>query len=124
MLTAFGSDMMKKAIENIHSIHGLFNQEFMHRELEDWTAGQFGQFDAINILNRYFTRCSEMNGEAPIQFSHAVDPENILTNALSNDFIHIQENVVEYYEALERTIESSESIVTSFEERLINKKYL
>jgi len=56
----------------------------------------------INISNRYFTRRSKMNGEALIQFSHAVDPENILTNALSNDFVHIQENVVEYYEALEK----------------------
>jgi len=102
MLTAFGSDMMKKAIENIHSIHGLFNQEFMHGELEDWTVRQFGQFDTINISNCYFTRHSEMNGEALIQFSHAVDPENILTNALSNDFVHIQENIVEYYEALEK----------------------
>ena len=102
MLTAFGSDTMKKAIENIHSIHGLFNQEFMHGELKDWTVGQFGQFDAIDISNRYFTRRSEMNGETPIQFSRAVDPENILTNALSNDFVHIQENVVEYYEALQK----------------------
>ena len=33
---------------------------------------------------------------------HAIDPENILTNALSNDFVHIQENVVEYYEAVEK----------------------
>jgi len=56
----------------------------------------------VDISNRYFTRHSKMNGEAPIQFSHAVDPENILTNALSNDFVHIQENIVEYYEALEK----------------------
>ena len=83
-------------------IHGLFDQEFMQGELEAWTPGRFGQFDAIDISNRYFTRRSDMNGEAPIQFSRAIDPENILTNALSNDFVHIQENIVEYYEAVEK----------------------
>ena len=102
MLTGFGSDIIKKAIDNIRYIHGLFDQEFMQGELEAWTPGRFGQFDAIDISNRYFTRRSDMNGEAPIQFSHAIDPENILTNALSNDFVHIQENVVEYYEAVEK----------------------
>ena len=102
MLTGFGSDIIKKAIDNIHDIHGLFNQEFMQGELEAWTPGGFGQFDAIDISNRYFTRQCDMNGEAPVQFSHAIDPENILTNVLSNDFVHIQENVVEYYEAVEK----------------------
>jgi hypothetical protein len=102
MLTGFGSDIIKKAIDNIRYIHGLFDQEFMQGELEAWTPGRFGQFDAIDISNRYFTRRCDMNGEAPIQFSHAIDPENILTNALSNDFVHIQENVVEYYEAVEK----------------------
>jgi hypothetical protein len=102
MLTGFGSDTMEKAIENIYYIHGLFNQEFMQGELEAWTPGTFGQFNAIDISNRYFTRRGDMNGEAPIQFSHAVDPENILTKALSKDFVHIQENVVKYYEAVEK----------------------
>jgi hypothetical protein len=102
MLTGFGSDTMEKAIENIYYIHGLFNQEFMQGELEAWTPGRFGQFNAIDISNRYFTRRGDMNGEAPIQFSRAVDPENILTKALSNDFVHIQENVVEYYKAVEK----------------------
>lgn len=102
VLTGFGSDIMKKAIENIHYIHGLFNQEFTQGALEAWTPGRFGQFDAIDISNRYFTRRSDMNGETPIQFSRAIDPDNILTNALSNDFVHIQENVVEYYEAVKK----------------------
>jgi hypothetical protein len=102
MLTGFGSDRMKKAIENIHYIHGIFCQKFMQGELEAWTPGRFGQFEAIDVSNRYFTPRRDMNGEAPIQFSHDIDPENILRNALSNDFVHIQENVVEYYEAVEK----------------------
>ena len=42
-----------------------------------------------------------MNGEAPIPFQSNIDPDGILTNALSNDFVHLQENEVEYYEAMQ-----------------------
>jgi hypothetical protein len=56
----------------------------------------------VSAMLAMATYTSDMNGEAPIQFSRAIDPENILTNALLNDFVHIQENVVEYYEAVEK----------------------
>ena len=42
-----------------------------------------------------------MNGEAPIPFQINIDLDHILTNALSNDFVHLQDNEVEYYEAMQ-----------------------
>ena len=42
-----------------------------------------------------------MNGEAPIPFQSNIDLDRILTNALSNDFVHLQDNEVEYYEAMQ-----------------------
>ena len=42
-----------------------------------------------------------MNGEAPVPFQSSTDPDHILTDALSNDFVHLQENRVEYYEAMQ-----------------------
>ena len=42
-----------------------------------------------------------MNGEAPIPFQSNVALDRILTNALSNDFVHLQDNEVEYYEAMQ-----------------------
>ena len=41
----------------------------------------------------------DANGDTPISFGSEIDPHNILSNALSHEFVHLQENKVEYYEA-------------------------
>jgi hypothetical protein len=56
-------------------------------------------FEALDMGNRYFTDRRDINGDTPISFGTEIDPHNILTNALSNEFVHLQENKVEYYEA-------------------------
>ena len=41
---------------------------------------------------------SDVNGDTPIPFGVEIDPHNILSDALSNEFVHLSENKVEYYE--------------------------
>jgi hypothetical protein len=101
MLTGLGGRSFAQCIDNIYAIQDMFAPEFPQDALEDWTPSRCGQFDAVDMSNRYFTSQYDMNGEAPIPFQSDIDPDRILTNALSNDFVHLQENEVEYYEAMQ-----------------------
>jgi hypothetical protein len=101
MLTGLGGHSFAQCIDNIYAIQDMFAPEFPQDALEDWTPSRCGEFDAVDISNRYFTSRYDMNGEAPIPFQSNVDPDRILTNALSNDFVHLQDNEVEYYEAMQ-----------------------
>ena len=101
MLTGLGGPYFAGCIENIHEIHEILAHEFPRDAVEDWSPSRFGQFDAVDMSNWYFTSRHDMNGEAPVPFQSSTDPDHILANALSNDFVHLQENRVEYYEAIQ-----------------------
>jgi hypothetical protein len=101
MLTGLGGRSFAECIENIHEIREILAHEFPRDAMEDWSPSRFGQFDAVDMSNRYFTSRRDMNGEAPVPFQSSTDPDHILMDALSNDFVHLQENRVEYYEAMQ-----------------------
>jgi hypothetical protein len=101
MLTGLGGRYFSECIENIHEIREILAHEFPRDAMEDWSPSRFGQFDAVDMSNWYFTSRRDMNGEAPVPFQSSTDPDHILMDALSNDFVHLQENRVEYYEAMQ-----------------------
>ena len=52
---------------------------------------------SIDVGNWYFTPRQHVLQECHISFSPAIDPDNILAEALREDFVHTKDNEVEYY---------------------------
>ena len=90
-------------IENIYDIQHVFERSLPHNAMEEWVPSYYETFEVLDMGNRYFTDRRDINGDTPISFSTEIDPHNILTNAMSNEFVHLQENKVEYYEAQQGT---------------------
>jgi hypothetical protein len=55
MLTGLGGHSFAQCIDNIYAIQDMFAPEFPQDALEDWTPSRCGEFDAVDISNRYFT---------------------------------------------------------------------
>jgi len=86
-------------IENIYDIQHVFERLLPRNTLEEWVPSYYETFEALDMGNPYFTNRCDMNGDTHIPFSTEIDPHNILTDALSHEFVHLAENKVEYYEA-------------------------
>jgi hypothetical protein len=98
-LTGLGATKFSTMIENIYDIQHVFERSLPHNTMEEWVPSYYEAFEVLDMGNRYFTDRHNMNGETHIPFGTEIDPHNILTNALSYEFVHVQENKVEYYEA-------------------------
>jgi hypothetical protein len=98
-LTGLGATKFSTMIENIYNIQHVFERTLPHNTVEDWVPSYYETFEVLDMGNRYFTDWRDINGDTPIDFGTEIDPDNILTNVLSHEFVHLQENKVEYYEA-------------------------
>ena len=100
MLTSLSSAKFNDALASMRAIKDMFRQMVPHGTMDDWAPSSFQGHTTIDISNRYFTpahRGSQDNEQVP--FSVAVDPDRILSMAMGNEFIHTEDNKVEYYEA-------------------------
>ncbi|KAF8906960.1 hypothetical protein CPB84DRAFT_1635248, partial [Gymnopilus junonius] len=53
---------------------------------------------ALEMSNRYFTPRKQAQEVEELTFGHDVDPKDILKKAAGNCLVHIEDNVVQYYE--------------------------
>ena len=68
--------------------------------MERWVPSNFQGHTSIDIANRYFTpRNQALQHDPQVPFSMVVDPDHILSMAMGDEFIHTEDNEVEYYEA-------------------------
>ena len=67
--------------------------------MEVWIPSTFQRHPSIDIGNRYFTPRQHAFQDHHISFSAAIDPDNILSEAMGEEFVHTEDNEVEYYEA-------------------------
>jgi len=100
MLTGLSSSKFNDALASTRAIEDMFRQMIPTGTMDDWAPSSFRGHTTIDISNRYFTlahRASQDDEQVP--FSVAVDPDRILSMAMGNEFIHTEDNEVEYYEA-------------------------
>ena len=67
--------------------------------MEDWVPSVFQEHPSIDVGNRYFTPRQNALQDRQVAFSASVDPDHILTDAMGDQFVHVEDNQVEYYEA-------------------------
>ena len=99
MLTGLSSPKFNDAIMSMHAIEDLFRRQAIDGKMEVWIPSTFQGHPAIDVGNRYFTPRQHALQERHISFSSVIDPENILSEAMGNEYVHTEDNEVEYYEA-------------------------
>ena len=99
MLTGLSSPKFNDAIQSIHAIEDIYRRQAVEGNMEAWIPSSFQGHPSIDVSNRYFTPRQHALQDRHISFSQAVDPDNILSEAMGEEFVHTEDNEVEYYEA-------------------------
>ena len=100
MLTGLSSPEFNDALASIHAIEDLFRQQVTEGTMERWVSSTFQGHASIDIANWYFTPHNQaLQHDHQVPFSVVVDPDHILSMVMGDEFIHTEDNEVEYYEA-------------------------
>ena len=99
MLTGLSSPKFDEAITSLYDIQDIFRRTVVSGTLEEWAPSLFQEHISIDIGNRYFTPRKYALQDQQIAFSANIDPHNILSEAMGDQLVHVEENHVEYYEA-------------------------
>ena len=99
MLTGLSSPKFGDAILSMRAIEDMFRKQVVNETMEMWVTSTFQGHPSIDIGNRYFTPRQHALQDREVSFSKVVDPENVLSNAMGEEFVHTENNEVEYYEA-------------------------
>jgi hypothetical protein len=77
----------------------LFARSLPEGSLEHWQPEDTEGHPSIQLRNRYFTNKRDQGSQPALSFSSEVDPKRILTNAANQGVVHLEDNLVKYYEA-------------------------
>lgn len=99
MLTGLSSPKFDEAMASVCAIQEMFRRESTDVTMEEWTPSMFQEHTSFDVGNRYFTPRQNALQDRQIAFSASIDPDNILANAMGDEFVHTEDNQVEYYEA-------------------------
>ena len=100
MLTGLSSPKFNDAVQSMHTIEDIFQrQAVLDGNMEVWVQSAFQGQPSIDVGNRYFTPRQHALQDRQISFSTAIDPDIILSEAMGEEFVHTEDNEVEYYEA-------------------------
>ena len=83
----------------MRAIEDIFRRQTADRSMEGWVPSTFQGHPSVDVGNRYFTPLQHALQDRQISFNPAIDPDNILSEALGEEFVHTEDNEVEYYEA-------------------------
>jgi len=98
MLTGLSSPMFDETIASVCAIQDMFRRDAADGTMEEWAPSVFQEHLSIDVGNRYFTPRQYALQDRQIAFSASIDPDNILSEAM-DQFVHVEDNHVEYYEA-------------------------
>ena len=98
-LTGLGTPLFDSSIQAIMDIYALFCRSVPRDKLQPCSfMDHYGQYTAIEMSNRFFSPRKDFPMSKSIPFSADVDPKGILARAIGTSFIHMEQNVVAYYE--------------------------
>ena len=99
MLTGLSSPKFNDAILSMRAIEDIFRRQVANGNIETWVPSAFQGHQSIDVSNRYFTPRQHALQDRHISFSTTIDPDNVLSEAMGEEFVHTEDNDVEYYEA-------------------------
>lgn len=101
VLTGFSSPIFQECINQIQEVHSQFGREVSACSLEPWIPEEFEGHPAIAVANRFFSdrrACGTSSDNQDLPFSPDVDPSRILQASKGQNFLHLEDNRVDYFE--------------------------
>lgn len=98
-LTGLGLQEFDSQVQAVSDIYSEFCTR-IPMPCKPFMEGLFEEFPAINTATRVFTSRNMAGGQQDIQFSDLEDPDGTLQRAKGDEFIHGEENYVEYRKVL------------------------
>ncbi|EAU86577.2 hypothetical protein CC1G_07773 [Coprinopsis cinerea okayama7 len=99
-ITGFGDPTFQAAFERIEEAYLKLNGSLKDGLLEGWGPATFNNHTAIEANTRYFTHVSAVGDRQKVPFSRFVDPDGVLASLAQNEFVHTEDNEVQYLERL------------------------
>ncbi|KAF8871496.1 hypothetical protein CPB84DRAFT_1692159 [Gymnopilus junonius] len=100
-ITLIGLDMpmFQRAVDNILKIHAMLGCSIGHNNLEQCSMiGSFDNQASIEMSNQYFTPQKHAGQSQELEIPSYIDPKGYLKNAMGKHHVHIEDNIVHYYE--------------------------
>ena len=83
----------------MHVIEDILRQLVVEGNMEAWVLSSFQGHPSFDAGNRYFTPHQHAFQDRHLSFSPSIDPDNILSEAMGDEFVHTEDSEVEYIEA-------------------------
>jgi len=83
--------------EAAYGFYERFQHQFAAGKLETWETATYKGSYALDLSNRYLTPKKDALAIEHIPFSKVVNPHGILEDMVGKDYIHGEENKVQYY---------------------------
>ncbi|KAH6911642.1 hypothetical protein BKA70DRAFT_1423401 [Coprinopsis sp. MPI-PUGE-AT-0042] len=98
-ITGFGEAQFTKALTELEAVHLKMSNCFPDGRLENFQPAMFGSHFAIEANTRYFTHRNTVSADVQqVDFLEGVDPEGSLGRLMGEDFVHTEDNRVEYFQ--------------------------
>ena len=96
-LAGLGAESFNTLVERMDEIHMMFLNHLPSGTLNESTPSYYRDEVVITSHNRYFTAARWVPNQPRIEFNHKVDPDGHLKSLSNEEFVHIDDNEVEYY---------------------------
>ncbi|KAI0054297.1 hypothetical protein BV25DRAFT_1817240, partial [Artomyces pyxidatus] len=99
-VVGLGAPEFDQAIAGIGAVHRKMSGLYKVDALQAWAAGRQAQFAELDFSNRYVTPHNLVRGQVASPFGAYIDPHDILATATKAIGLHVDDNIVLYYECL------------------------
>ena len=96
-VTGLDTNSFRQVINAIRDVFVLMTLNTPPAQTIKWTPTDYLEYKAFECHCRYFTAVHLAKNETAVQFHPRVDPEGSLADMVDDKFIHIADNVVEYF---------------------------
>ena len=102
-LTGLSCPFFSEYEGKIQYIETLLARQVSSQSLEKWQGGHINGHSNIGASNLFFTDHRFQQSKPSVPFAASVDPRGILTTAMGDSLVHLEDNEVLYFQASQNT---------------------
>ncbi|KIM41070.1 hypothetical protein M413DRAFT_72538, partial [Hebeloma cylindrosporum] len=96
-ISGLGLEYFNDIIQKIEQVYIMFSDVLPAKSMIPWQPAIFWNLLALDVHARYFTHKSLIKGQNTKAFEPFVDPNNVLLQMQEDEYIHHDDNIVEYF---------------------------
>ncbi|KAG2008672.1 hypothetical protein CC2G_014076 [Coprinopsis cinerea AmutBmut pab1-1] len=94
----FGAPLFQNFADSVEAMYIKYGDFISDGHLEEWSPPTDGDSVGFDVINRYFTHANYATGEPQVPFHETVDPFDVLKQMGGGNYVHTQDNHVDYIE--------------------------